>query len=192
MHFTKLNKHASVSFPACYFLRFLTSCNSLINQWFDYLWFEKSTAGCDSLFTQHRLPLYLCPVLMIPLYPSFFFPLFFFYTPQDHTHTHQQTDGQSSGWLQLTLHLEMRTKVCNEAPKINRMWLIAATVTLGAQTARTRAGEEMRGALSEESQSHLLWKSCATEIGKGFSDQPCNDSDFENNLYPRWGREKYV
>lgn len=81
--------------------------------------------------------------------------------------TQQQTDGRPSGWLQLTLHLEMGTKVCNGAPKINRMWLIAATVTLNAQTVRTGAWEEMRGAFAEESKrSHLLWKSCATEISK--------------------------
>ncbi len=40
------------------------------------------------------------------------------------------------------------------------MWLIAATVTLDAQTVRTKAVEEMRGALWDES---MLWKSSVTE-----------------------------
>lgn len=98
--------------------------------------------GYDLMFTQHWLPPCLRVMMRFLLFPNFLLHPFPF-IPET---THQETDRKPSGWLQLTPHLEMRTKVCNGAPKINRMWLIAATVTLSAQTVRTKAGEEMRGA----------------------------------------------
>lgn len=114
----------------------------------------------------------------------FLSPLFFLLPPFSFMPkmSHHQTDRQPSGWLQLTLHLEMRTKVCNEAPKINRMWLIAATVTLNAQTVRTSAGKEMRGGFSEESQSYDV-KEQSYWNQQGFSDQLPNSSYFVSLVF---------
>lgn len=120
---------------------------SLINKWLDYyrfiIYWPQDMTDClpTVSFLFGYVPWWAPPLSLARSSFSLFVP----------SSTQQQSDRHSSGWLRLTVHLEMRTKVCNEAPKINRMWLIAATVRLDEQTVRTKAGEEMRGALSEES-----------------------------------------
>lgn len=131
------------------------------------------------------LPVSHDEVCLLSLLPA---SSFFFYT-QDNAPADWQTA------LSLTAAdptFRNGDKCVHWTPKINRIWLIAATVTLSAQTVRTRAREEMRGALWEESQSHLLWKRCATEISKASLINPITTAFWIKDLYPWFGQGRYV